>query len=95
MVEPDEIVLDYSNSVCFSCVTFPSRDGTREGEEELWYFDVYTTLTDGSVTRTVLGVSKPLQAGQLEIIRVRALNNGAVYPDDSVDSYVGASVTLN
>jgi hypothetical protein len=43
---------------------------------------VYATLRNGTVTETKLGVTKPLRAGQLKVIKVKALDTGAVQPDD-------------
>jgi hypothetical protein len=44
------------------------------------------------VTESVLGVRKPLRAGQLKIIRAKMYSNGALEPDGTG---VGVSVTLD
>lgn len=65
---------------------------SEEAENALWRYKVYTTMSDGKTTESLLGVFKPLQAGQLKVIKVKVLENGAVQPDDPT---VGVSVTLD
>ena len=90
--------------LCYAAVTFPSRDVpdskviihdddtvTEVADEALWRYTVYTTLQDGTITETVLGVKIPIQAGQLKIIQCTVTNDGAVNPKAP---WVGASVTL-
>ena len=90
--------------LCYAAVTFPSRDVpdskviipdddsvTEVADESLWRYTVYTTLQDGTITETVLGVKIPIQAGQLKIIQCTVTNDGAVNPKAP---WVGASVTL-
>ena len=64
----------------------------NEEAEKIWEFQVLITNNDGSVTRTVLGVRRPLRAGQLMIIKGFIDDDGSVRP---LDSKVGVSVTLN
>ena len=96
VVKTDRLDLPVPGGMCFASVNYPSRD-TRttksifettdpfisEGAvNSLWQIRAYATLADGTVTETKLGVTKPLRAGQLKIIKVKALPNGAVQPDD-------------
>lgn len=95
--------------LCFAAVTLPSRNipGTKviinsdEGfvtevaGEALWRYKVYVTLSDGSVTETVLGVKLPMFAGQLKVIKCTVVVDGSVVPKTNYEPYVGASVTLN
>ena len=83
--------------LCFCSVNFPSRDAvsdaTRaEGNPSLWQFKVYLTKPDGTVTETVMGISEPLKAGDLKIIKGELDDDGAV---KTHDSSVGISVTLD
>lgn len=106
VIRADRIELDEPGRVCFATVTFPSR-GVKDtktiidtddpfvseyAEQSLWRYKVYTTLPDGSVTESILGITKPLHAGQFKIIKVKVLNNGGVQPSDPT---VGVSVTLD
>ena len=63
-----------------------------DADDAIWEIHCYVTLTDGSVTKTVLGVRKPLRAGQLKIINVKIDDQGVARP---TDSHVGVSVTLD
>ena len=89
----------------FCSVNFPSQDPAsrvvietedpfvaNEEAEKIWEFQVLITNNDGSVTRTVLGIRRPLRAGQLMIIKGFIDDDGSVRP---LDSKVGVSVTLN
>ena len=80
--------------LCFCTVNFPSRDETTRAAENptLWQFMVYLTEPDGTVTRTVLNISKPLKAGDLKIIKGELDDKGSVRPYDST---VGVSVQLD
>ena len=92
--------------LCFTTVTFPSKDveDTRSiietddpfvsetADHPLWRYRVYATLSDGSVTETILGVKLPLRAGQFKLIQAKVQPDGSVTPREP---YVGASVTLN
>ena len=90
--------------LCYAAVTFPSRDVpdtkviipddntvSEVADESLWFYTVYTTLPDGTVTETVLGVKIPIHAGQLKIIKCTVTEDGAVNPKAP---WVGMSVTL-
>ena len=61
-------------------------------KESLWEFRIYTTNHDGSTTESILYIRRPLRAGQLMIIKVKAHPDGSVTSDDQT---VGVSVTLN
>lgn len=61
-------------------------------KESLWEFRIYTTNHDGSTTESILYIRRPLRAGQLMIIKVKAHPDGSVTTDDQT---VGVSVTLN
>lgn len=102
-LEPEE---GESTEMCFVCVNFPSRDVEKskmvievddpEVEESapdpLWNFRVYATLADGTVTETLLGVRKPVQAAHLRVIKARMFPDGAAEPEDHS---VGMSITLD
>lgn len=90
----------------YYAVTFPSHDTAEEAqasradgdnqtgstdEERIWRKYVYTTLPDGSVTRTVINVREPLQAGQIFIIYAFLRPDGSIY---SPNVEVSTSVTL-
>lgn len=61
-------------------------------DEALWAFHVIVTLPDGTVTRSVLSVRKPLRAGQMKVIRARMTGTGGIETDDNT---VAVSVMLN
>ena len=96
IVKADKLDLSTSGGMCFASVNYPSRDTrptksifettdpfiSENAANSLWQIRVYATLPDGKVTETKLGVTKPLRAGQLKVIKVKALDNGAVQPDD-------------
>lgn len=108
IVKTDRIETGSDGQLCFCTVNFPSQElsavATRniieteapfvslDGDRALWQFRVYVTLPDGKVTESILGVRKPLRAGQLKIIRARVYANGGLEPDDQ---NVGVSVTLD
>lgn len=106
IVRADQIELQEPGRVCFATVNFPSRElpetktiidtdepfVSESAENSIWRYKIYTTLPDGKVTESILGITKPLRAGQLEIIKVKVLSNGGVQPSDPT---VGVSVTLD
>lgn len=61
-------------------------------DKSLWEFRIYTMTHDGTTTENVLYIRRPLRAGQLMIIKVKARPDGSVTTGDST---VGVSVTLN
>jgi len=92
--------------LCYAAVSFPSKDVDNSksiisstdpfvsevADEALWFFTVYITLDDDTVTETKLGVRVPLKAGQLKVIKTTVEENGSVVP---LAPYVGASVRLD
>ena len=91
----------------FYAITFPSCDtaeeaqqhfATRAGqtgaqdEDRIWRKFVYVTMPDGSITRTVINVRQPLNAGQLFVIYAYLNDDGTI---TSPNVEVGTSVTLN
>ena len=107
-VIPDRIAVPHTNNkVMFCAVNMPSYDPEKQSrvvveteepfiaanaDEALWTYTIYVTMPDGTITKTDLGMSKPLRAGQLKIIKARISNDGSVTTDDST---VGVSVTLD
>ncbi len=95
-VKPDEVPVGQQNRLCFVCVTLPSRDSapgnTADGKNFIWEWIVRVTLPDGSVTESVLGVTEPLQAGQLKVIKAKVFDSGVVSVEDP---QIAVSVTLN
>lgn len=78
---------------CFASVSFPSRsEGEAKASSSLWQISVYTTISDGSVTKTVLGINEALPAGHVRVIEAKAQENGQVAPGDPT---VGVSVTMD
>ena len=95
VVRADLVPVGDGRQICYTSVNFPSKEpeGTKTaGDEASWKWKVYSTLSDGTVVETELGVENPLRAGQLRIIKVKALDNGAVQPDMS---QVGISVKID
>ncbi|MBR4735230.1 MAG: hypothetical protein IK052_03980 [Bacteroidales bacterium] len=92
--------------LCFTTVTFPSRDVpsskttiespdefvSEAAENPLWRYKIYTTLKDGTVTETVLGVKLPLMAGQMKVVKASIIDDGSCVP---VAPWVGSLVTLD
>ena len=77
-------------TLCFCTVNFPSRD-QAEGDEPLWKYVVYVTLADGSVTKSVLEMKEPLNAGDLKVVKSYLSPDGGVRPESTL---VGVSITL-
>lgn len=80
-----------TDQLCFCTVNFPSRD-QAEGDEPLWKYIVYVTLADGSVTKSVLEMEEPLQAGELKVVKAHLQMDGSLQP---VSAEVGVSITLD
>ena len=67
-----------------------------EAEEALtyyWQYRCYVTKGDGKITETILGVKKPLRAGQLTIMKAKIESDGEVVP--ITDGLVGVTVNLD
>ena len=82
---------DTARYYLMGCASFPSPDEPTLGS--YYQVKVYVELEDGSTTETVLSLYEPLQAGELEIIRLELQDDGSVKPTQN--SEVGASVTLD
>lgn len=105
VVVADRVDAESDGVVCFATVNFPSADPkpipsrtiietedpfvSEEATDPIWRYDIYTWMSDGSVTKSELGVMTPLRAGQLKIIRAKVLTNGAVQPGDPT---IGVSI---
>lgn len=63
-----------------------------DADNPLWYWTVYATLEDGSVTMSNLGVLTPLRAGQFKLVKAKLHDSGIVSTSDPM---VGVSVTLD
>ena len=107
LVRAVEVPVEEGTESCYATVQFPSREPDPESkvviettepfiapnaDDALWEWQVYVTTPDGSITRSRLGLSQPLRAGQLKIIRVRIDPDGSAVPEDTS---VGVSVTLD
>lgn len=89
---------------CYAAVSLPSRDSlpasapertqVRQADADaLWQLIVHVTLPDGKVTETMLSISDPLRAGEVEIIRCAVQDDGSLLPVGKPG--VGASITLD
>ena len=67
-----------------------SQTGSTE-EDRIWRKYVYVTLPNGDVTRTIINVKMPLQAGQVMIIYAYMRPDGSIY---SPNVEVSTSVSL-
>lgn len=107
VVRADKVEVEEASGqpMCYAAVTLPSKDvpDTKAiipdddtevvvADESLWQYVVYTTLSDGTVTETILGVKVPIHAGQLKILKGTVTDDGAVNPKAP---WVGAIVTLD
>ena len=102
----DRLQLTEKGGCCFASVHFPSRSiedtksvidaddsfVTIQAESALWQLKAYVTMEDGTVTESILGVSEPLHAGELKILKGKVVGNGAVLPEDPT---VAVSITLD
>ena len=102
-----ELTEEENNSqVCFSPVNFPSREAPDSktviitedpfisdySDVELWNYEVYSTLKDGSITANHLSLHKPLRPGQFQIIKGRMYSDGTV---TTTDASISVSVMLD
>lgn len=108
LVVADPIRTGNTGLQCFCTINFPSREPdavmTRDvieteepfvsidAQKALWQFRVYATLADGTVTESLLGVCKPLRAGQFKILHAHMYPDGSLEPSEQE---VGVSVTLD
>lgn len=105
LVAASPLTITEGTQECYAALHFPSK-GLRtrvvsepegwfdapESSEPAWRWKVYVTMTDGSITESVLKLSKPLFAGQLKVLKAQVNDNGAV---SVYDPTVGVSVTLD
>lgn len=106
IIKADKLDLADDNArICYAAVTFPSRTVKdtktiidwddpfveENSENPLWQVKVYSYLKDGKIVETVLGVQKPLEPGQLRVIKLTAHDNGVVHPKDG-DPVITVSV---
>lgn len=94
VVEAQEVKVADAHQMCFTVVTFPSRRPLVKADEDdvLWEFRIYSTLSDGTVTETRLGVKEPLEAGHLRVITATVYGNGSMLPGDET---VAVMITLD
>ena len=92
--------------MAFCSVSFPSRQEaatrsiiettepfvSKNGDKVLWEFAVYVQEDDGTITRTVLGLTEPLLPGELIIITGWIGQKGEILPDRQD---VAISITTN
>ena len=96
-----------STERCFTSIHFPSRDvepatkvvidiedpdQDKRSDEILWQWEVYATMADGSVTKTILGSYNPLHPAKLKAVKGTVHANGGVATKDHT---VGASVSID
>ena len=96
-VEAEDIPVEGGYEKCYTSVHFPSRDYRPESkvvietldpfvsldaEKAIWRWEVYVTTADGKITKTTLGIHKPLRAGQLKILKVKLHDTGIVTVED-------------
>lgn len=65
---------------------------SEDDENTLWRIIIFVPLPDGTTTRTVLNIKKPLKAGQLKILRCYLKGKGVV---ETKSPEVSTSVTLD
>lgn len=96
-----------STERCYVSTHFPSRDvdpatkavidiedpdGDKYSGDPLWFWEVYATMEDGSVTKSTLDVHSPVHAAQLKVVKGKVRADGGMSTDDPL---VGASVELD
>lgn len=106
-IKTNLLPLEKTGEYCFTSVNFPSQDYRPETKVvietvdpflskhapwTLWRWFVYVTMDDGTVTLSELGVSQPLRAGQLKVVKGTMRGKGEVFVKDP---YVGVSVILD
>ena len=100
LVRTDAVDITGTDSVAYCGVAFPSRmeaPGTIDpdvaaAKGAVWRVVILSELPNGTTTRSVLYMAKPLKAGDIRVIRIRVNDDGGV---STSDSNVGASVTLD
>ena len=98
------IRMDKVSEQCYAAVTLPSRDAPsgstparRQAQDaaKLWQLRAYSTLSDGSVTETLIDMHSPLEAGTLQLIRVRQAEDGSLQPMQNIDASVNVTLDWN
>ena len=105
VVEAKSVTVEGSKVKCFTTVNMPSQgpetrtiiqienpDDPQTPGDPFWAYSVYVTQTDGTVTESMLTISRPLRPGHLKVIKAKLLDNGAVQTDDPT---VGVSIRLD
>lgn len=102
---PALIRMDKISEQCYAAVTLPSPDApsgsaparrhAQDAAPELWQIRAYTTLSDGSVTETLIDMHSPLAAGTLQLIRVRQAEDGSLQPMQNIDASVNVTLDWN
>jgi len=85
IVRTRQLEVKNAHELCFATVAFPSPDGIVKAEDEeeiLWEMRVYITLPDNTITENILGISEPLKAGELRILKGVVYPNGTLVPED-------------
>lgn len=107
IIRADKLPLSAGEPICYTAVTFPSRpvektkviiqtddpDISESAESPLWQIRCYCVLKDGTVTETILGLTKPLSPGNLKVVTAKAQDNGTITTGDP--SVVAVSITLD
>lgn len=90
-------MLESPGRTCSVAVSFPSRQPEDSkviididdpyatvggGAASLWQIRLYCTLPNGTVTETILGMTRPLHAGQFKLLKAKARPNGIIDPGD-------------
>ena len=82
IVQTRQLEVEKGHELCFAAVSFPSREAAVKADDILWEMRVYITLPDDTITENILGISEPLKAGQLRILKGVVFPNGTLIPDD-------------
>ena len=80
---------EYEEETTDTKATEYDDDDVVNPERKLWRWKVYATLTDGSVTRSILEMRPPVKAGQLKIRNAFVMDEGQVGSNE-----VGVSITV-
>ena len=70
------------SAAAFSPIPSTSHSSSLDAEKAIWRWEVYVTTADGKITKTTLGIHKPLRAGQLKILKVKLHDTGIVTVED-------------
>lgn len=92
VMETHQVEVEHSQEVCFTAVSFPSRGSATKASDIVWEFRIYATTVDGSITETCLGISDPLEAGHIRVVKAVMYPNGTLIPSDET---IAVSVQLD